>query len=153
MRSSKLTKETINELGVYERDFPQFEVGDTVAVSLRVSEGGKERIQVFEGDVISIRKNGASTCFTVRKIGANSVAVERVLPYYSPLIESIKFIRRGKRRRAKLYYMRDRIGKAARVQEKVLTKEQKELQRQKNAAASAKQAKKQSDSSKKEATK
>lgn len=131
MKSSKLTKETINELGIYERNFPPFDVGDSIAVSLRVKEGDKERIQVFEGDVIAIRKNGASSTFTVRKIGANSIAVERVLPYYSPLIESIKFIRSGKRRRAKLYYMRDRIGKAARVQEKVLTKEQKELQSKK----------------------
>jgi len=137
MRSSKLTKETINELGIYERNFPEFGVGDAIAVSLRVKEGNKERIQVFEGDVISIRKNGASSCFTVRKIGANSVAVERVLPYYSPLIESIRFIRSGKRRRAKLYYMRDRIGKAARVQEKVLTKEQKERQSKKRKAAAA----------------
>jgi len=140
MKSSKLTKETINELGVYERNFPKFEVGDTIAVSLRVKEGDKERIQVFEGDVLGIRKNGASSTFTIRKIGANSIAVERVLPFYSPLIESIRFIRSGKRRRAKLYYMRDRIGKAARVQEKVLTKEQKErkaLQRKASKEAAA----------------
>ena len=131
MKASKFTRETIKELGMYDRDFPDFNVGDAIAVSLRVKEGGKERIQVFEGDVIAMRKNGASSSFTIRKIGANSVPVERVLPFYSPLIDSIKFIRSGKRRRAKLYYIRERIGKAARVEEKVLTKEQKELRAKK----------------------
>ena len=131
MKSKGFTKETISDFGTSKRDFPHFNVGDVISVSLRVKEGDKERIQVFEGDVIAIHKNGVSSTFTVRKIGANSVAVERVLPYYSPLIDSITFIRTGKRRRAKLYYMRDRIGKAARVQEKVLTKEQKEIHEQK----------------------
>jgi len=131
MRANKLTKETISQLGIYERNFPKFNVGDFIAVSLKVKEGDKERKQVFEGDVIAIKKNGSSSSFTVRKIGANAVSVERVLPFYSPLIDSIKFIRSGKRRKAKLYYMRDRIGKAAKVQEKVLTKEQKELQAKK----------------------
>lgn len=133
MKAVKYTKETINELGVYERNFPDFTVGDFIAVSLRVKEGDKERIQVFEGDVISINTNGASTCFTIRKIGANSVPVEKILPFYSPLIESIEFIRGGKKRRAKLYYLRDRVGKSARIQEKVLTKEQKALRVKKNA--------------------
>lgn len=131
MKSKKYSRETIREIGMYDRDFPAFDVGDLVAVSLKVKEGNKERIQVFEGDVIAMHKKGASSTFTVRKIGANSVPVERVLPYYSPLIDSIKFIRSGKTRRAKLYYIRDRVGKAARVQEKVLTKEQKELQAKK----------------------
>jgi len=131
MKARKFTKETINEIGLYEKDLPKFDVGDSIAVSLKVKEAGKERIQVFEGDVIAIRKNGASSTFTIRKIGANSIPVERVLPFFSPLIDKIKFIRSGKKRRAKLYYMRDRIGKAARVQEKVLTKEQKELQAKK----------------------
>jgi len=137
MKASKYTRETINEIGMYDRNFPDFNVGDAIAVSLRVQEGGKERIQVFEGDVIAMRKNGASSSFTIRKIGANAVPVERVLPYYSPLIESIKFIRSGKIRRAKLYYIRERIGKAARVEEKVLTKEQKELRAKKKAAQKA----------------
>ena len=137
MKASKFTRETINEMGIYDRNFPDFNVGDAIAVSLRVKEGGKERIQVFEGDVIAMRKNGASSTFTVRKIGANSVPVERVLPYYSPLIESIRFIRSGKVRRAKLYYIRERIGKAARVAEKVLTKEQKELRAKKKAEKKA----------------
>jgi large subunit ribosomal protein L19 len=72
-----------------------------------------------------VSNNGPSSTFTVRKIGANSVAVERIFPFYSPLIETVRFVKKGKVRRAKLYYMRDRIGKAARVAEKVLTKEQK----------------------------
>jgi len=135
MKSKKLTKETISQLGIYERKFPEFQVGDAIAVSIKIKEGGKERLQVFEGDVIAIHKKGASSSFTVRKIGANSIPVERVFPYYSPLIDSIKPVRKGKVRRAKLYYMRSRIGKAARVQERVLTKEQKEQKRAKSEAA------------------
>jgi large subunit ribosomal protein L19 len=127
MKAKKYTKETINELGVYNRNFPEFSVGDFISVSLRVKEGDKERIQAFEGDVIAFNINGISTTFTIRKIGANSVAVEKVLPVYSPLIESITFIRGGKKRRAKLYYVRDRVGKSARIEEKVLTKDQKDL--------------------------
>lgn len=88
--------------------------------------GDKERLQLFEGDVLAFNHNGISTTFTVRKIGADSVAVERIIPYYSPLIDSIKLIRKGKVRRAKLYYMRKRIGKAAKVQEHVMTKSQRE---------------------------
>jgi len=132
MKSNKLSKETISELGVYKRNFPDFQVGDAIAVSIKIKEGGKERLQVFEGDVIARHLEGASSTFTVRKIASNSIAVERVFPYYAPVIDSIKFVRKGKVRRAKLYYMRDRIGKAARVQEKVLTKEQKEQMRKKN---------------------
>lgn len=126
MKANKLTKETIDQLGVYSRNFPNFEVGDTIAVSRRIKEGNKERLQVFEGDVIAMKKNGAASTFTIRKIGANAVAVELILPYYSPSIDSISFIRSGKKRRAKLYYMRDRVGKAAHVEEKVITREQRE---------------------------
>lgn len=125
MKANKYTKETISDLGKYSRDFANFSIGDAVAVSQRIQEGDKERIQVFEGDVIAMHKNGVSSTFTVRKIGANAVAVERIFPLYSPKLDSIRFIRRGKSRRAKLYYMRDRIGKAARVKEKVLTKAEK----------------------------
>ncbi len=138
MKANKYTKETISELGIFDRNFPEFEVGDTIAVSQRIKEGDKERIQVFEGFVISMHKNGASSTFTVRKIGANSIAVERIFPFYSPKIDSIRFIRHGKTRRAKLYYMRDRIGKAAYVKEKVLTKAEKKhklLAKKGNAAA------------------
>ena len=119
MKATKFTRETIRELGMYTRKFPIFAVGDTIAVSQRIKEGDKERLQVFEGDVLAISNNGVSSTFILRKIGANAVAVERVFPYYSPLIDSIKFIRRGKVRRSKLYFMRDRIGKAARVREKI----------------------------------
>lgn len=122
MKAQGLTKETISQLGVAKRDFPAFNIGDAVAVSVRIKEGNKERLQVFEGDVIGMHKNGASSTFTVRKIGAHSVSVERVFPFDCPTIESIKFIRHGKARRAKLYYIRERIGKAARVAEKVVSK-------------------------------
>ena len=93
-----------------------------------LGKGDKERLQVFEGDVIAIHNNGVSSTFTVRKIGANSVSVERIFPYYSPKINAVTFIRKGKVRRAKLYYMRKRIGKAARVQEKVVSRIQREQQ-------------------------
>ena len=127
MKAKKFTKETIRELGVSQVQFPKFREGDTIAVSLRIKDEGKEakeRIQIFEGDVIAIRRAGASSNFTVRKIGANAIAVERKIPFYSPLIEKIKVISRGDVRRAKLYYLRDRIGKAARVKELVITQAQ-----------------------------
>lgn len=133
MRAKHLTKETICGIQLQDRSFPHFQVGDTVAVSLRITEGGKERIQVFEGDVIAMKGSGASKTFTVRKIAANSVSVEKILPLYSPNVAGIKFIRTGKVRRAKLYYMRDRIGKAARVKEKIMTREQKEQKRKAHA--------------------
>lgn len=129
MKAKKLTKETVLSMGMGDRKFDKFSIGDAVRVSQKIKEGDKERIQMFEGDVIAMSKNGISSTFTVRKIGANAVSVERIYPYYSPLIEHVSFLRRGKVRRAKLYYMRDRIGKASRVAEKVLTKEQKEQER------------------------
>ncbi len=134
MKAKKYTRETIMQIGTMDRKFDSFTVGDAIRVSQKIKEGEKERTQIFEGDVIAMRKNGIATTFTVRKIGANSVAVERVFPYYSPLIEKVEFLRKGKIRRAKLYYMRDRIGKAARVAEKILTKEQKEQSRENNAS-------------------
>ncbi|KKP35790.1 MAG: 50S ribosomal protein L19 [candidate division TM6 bacterium GW2011_GWF2_32_72] len=125
MKANKLTKETILNVGTEDRGFPNFQVGDTIVVHQRCKEGDKERIQLFEGDVIAYRSKGISSTFTVRKIGANAVAVEKIFPYYSPMIKAIDFVRRGDVRRAKLYFMRDRIGKAARVKEKVMTKVQK----------------------------
>lgn len=121
MKANKLTRETIRHVGVTNRGFPDFNVGDTIAVSQRIKEGDKERIQIFEGDVIKRRKYGISSTFTVRKIAANAVPVERIFPDYSPLIESIKVVRRGDVRRAKLYYLRGRVGKAGRVKEKVVS--------------------------------
>lgn len=135
MKAKKFTRETIRDLGTYERPFLNIEIGSTVAVSQKIKEGDKERIQIFEGDVIAINNNGPSSTFTVRKIGANAIAVERIFPFYSPRIENIHFVKKGDVRRAKLYYMRDRVGKAARVAEKVLTKEQKERERAAHAPA------------------
>ncbi|HLB93633.1 MAG TPA: 50S ribosomal protein L19 [Candidatus Babeliales bacterium] len=140
MRASKYTKETINTLGIAEqRNFPDFAAGDTIAVSVRILEGDKERIQVFQGDVIAIHTNGISSTFTVRKLGANNVFVERIFPYYAPVISSIEFIRKGKVRRAKLFYVRDRVGRSARIAEDIQTREQKlaraEIGRNKSAVA------------------
>jgi large subunit ribosomal protein L19 len=98
-------------------DLPDFKPGDTVRVHVRVVEGEKERIQVFEGVVISIRGGGNDRTFTVRKV-SGGIGVERIFPYYSPMIRTVELGRRGKIRRAKLYYLRDRIGKRARVKEK-----------------------------------
>lgn len=134
MKANKLTKETISGLGVEPRAFPDFAIGDTIAVSQWITEGTKKRIQIFEGDVIANHKKGASSTFMVRKIGANSVAVERIYPYYAPLIESIAIVKRGKVRRAKLYYLRDRVGKKARIKERVLTKEERAAEEVKQAA-------------------
>lgn len=125
MRADKLTKETILQMGISDRKFPEFGPGDAVRVAQRVKEGDKERTQHFEGDVIAIHNNGISSTFTVRRIGANGVSVERIFPFHSPNVEGIEFLRRGETRRAKLYYMRERIGKEARVKEHVLTHEEK----------------------------
>lgn len=119
MKAKKYTRETIRDMGIADRGFPVFSIGDTVAVSQLIKEGDKERIQVFEGDVIAMHNKGISSTFTVRRIGANAVSVERIFPIYSPKIDSIKFVRKGQVRRAKLYYIRERVGKAARVTEKV----------------------------------
>ena len=126
MRAEKLTSETILNLGVADRKFPDFWIGDTIEVHQLVTEGNKERVQIFKGDVIAIRNKGCSSVFTVRKIGANNVPVERIFPYYSPIIKSIGVVRKGKTRRAKAYYVRDRVGKSARFTEALLTKKQKE---------------------------
>ncbi len=122
MKAKTYTRETIRDLGVTERNFPKFGIGDTIIISQRIKEGDKERLQTFEGDIIAMRANGAASTFTIRKIGANSVSVEKIIPYYSPLLESIKFVRQGKARRAKLFYMRKRVGKAARVEEDIVSK-------------------------------
>lgn len=122
MKAKGYTKETIRELGMKERNFPAFAAGDAIIVIQRIKEGDKERLQEFEGDVIAIKNRGASSTFTIRRIGADSVAVERIFPFYSPRIDSIKFVRKGKVCRAKLFYMRERIGKRARVKELVVGK-------------------------------
>ena len=117
MKASKLTKETILSTNLTDKKFPEFKSGDTIEVSQVVREGNKERLQTFTGDVIAQKKNGISSTFTVRKISANSVAVERIFPYYSPIVDSIKVLKRGDVRRAKLYYIRDRVGKEAKIKE------------------------------------
>lgn len=127
MKASAFTRETIRELGISERNFPDFQIGDTIAVHQNIKEGDKERIQIFEGDVIARANKGASSTFIVRKMGANSVSVEKIFPYFSPLIHSIVLVRRGEVRRAKLYYLRDRVGKAARIREKVVSKAQRKV--------------------------
>jgi large subunit ribosomal protein L19 len=98
-------------------DLPAFRVGDTVKVHVRIVEGGRERIQVFEGLVISINRKGARTSFTVRKV-SYGIGVERVFPLNSPLIDKIELVTRGRVRRSKLYYIRGLRGKAARIKEK-----------------------------------
>ena len=99
----------------YERtDIPEFSVGDTVKVFLKVREGNKERIQVFEGFVLKRQNGGISETFTVRKI-SSGVGVEKTFPLHSPRIEKIELVRKGDVRRAKLNYMRERTGKAAKI--------------------------------------
>ena len=96
---------------------PEFWPGDTVKVNVRVVEGTRERIQAYEGVVIAVKNRGLNSSFTVRKISYNE-GVERVFPLHSPRVESIEVIKRGKVRRAKLYYLRERRGKSARIAEK-----------------------------------
>lgn len=98
-------------------DLPDFRPGDTVRVNVRVIEGGRERVQAFEGVVIARDGGGLRETFTVRKISFG-VGVERIFPVHAPIIHSVEVIRRGDVRRAKLYYLRDRIGKGTRIKEK-----------------------------------
>ena len=98
-------------------DIPPFRSGDTLRVNVRVKEGDKERIQAFEGVCIARRGSGVSETFTVRKI-SNGVGVERIFPVHSPMIGDIQVVRRGRVRRAKLYYLRNLTGKATRIKEK-----------------------------------
>ncbi|MCC5873571.1 MAG: 50S ribosomal protein L19 [Gammaproteobacteria bacterium] len=100
------------------REVPDFRPGDTVVVQVRVTEGNRERLQAFEGVVIGIRSRGINSAFTVRKI-SHGVGVERTFQTYSPQIESISIKRRGDVRQAKLYYLRDLSGRAARIREKI----------------------------------
>ena len=99
-------------------DIPEFRVGDTINVGVKIIEGKRERVQDFEGIVIAIKGSGISKNFVVRKI-SQGVGVERTFPMNSPVIDSIEVVRRGKVRRAKLYYLRGRVGKAAKITEKL----------------------------------
>lgn len=98
-------------------DLPDFTAGDTISIKVKVIEGNKERIQVFSGVCIKRHDDGINSTFTVRKI-SNGVGVERIFPLHSPRIEKIEIVRRGNVRRAKLYYLRQLQGKAARIKEK-----------------------------------
>jgi len=140
MKAEGKTKETIMVHGVTDRGFPSFRVGDTIAVTQRIKEGNKERAQVFEGDVIAMKTRGIASTFTVRKIGAHSIAVERIFPLYSPRVSKIKIVKHGDVRRAKLYYVRERIGKAARLREKIITKRDTKTAAQKTPEAPAPEA-------------
>ena len=99
-------------------EVPEFRVGDTVRVHALIKEGNRERIQVFEGTVIKKQNGSNRTTFTVRKL-SNGVGVEKTWPLHSPNVEKVEIVRKGKVRRAKLYYLRDRVGKAAKVKELV----------------------------------
>ncbi len=98
-------------------DVPQMHPGDTIRAHVKVREGGKERIQIFEGIVIAMKNGGVARNVTLRKI-SSGVGVERTLPLHSPNVAKFEVLRRGKVRRAKLYYLRDKVGKAARIEEK-----------------------------------
>jgi large subunit ribosomal protein L19 len=107
----KVSREQLRE------NIPQFGPGDTLRVNVRVREGEKERIQVFEGICIARKGGGVSETFTVRKV-SGGIGVERIFPVHSPSLESIEVVRRGRVRRAKLYYLRELRGKSARIREK-----------------------------------
>jgi large subunit ribosomal protein L19 len=113
----------INAEQMQGKEIPDFNPGDTVVVQVKVKEGTRERLQAFEGVVIAKRNRGLNSAFTVRKISHN-VGVERVFQTYSPVVDSITVKRRGDVRRAKLYYLRDLAGRAARIKEKLVSKKE-----------------------------
>lgn len=99
-------------------EVPKFNIGDTVKVHVKIKEGDKSRIQVFEGTVIAKKHGGISETFTVRRV-AHGCGIERVFPLHSPVVDKVEVVRNGKVRRAKLYYLRDRVGKSAKVKEQI----------------------------------
>ncbi len=113
---SEIIKEIENEQ--LKETAPELNVGDTVKVHGKIKEGNRERIQIFEGTIIKVQGTGARATFTVRK-NSNGVGVEKTWPVHSPLVEKVEIVRSGKVRRAKLTYLRGRVGKAAKVKEKV----------------------------------
>lgn len=104
--------------GMIKEDRPHIKVGDVVKVHVKIREGERERIQVFEGTIIAVKGSGVSETFTVRRV-SYGVGVERVFPVHSPNVDKVELVRTGKVRRAKLYYLRDRVGKAAKVKEHI----------------------------------
>ncbi|WP_458699759.1 50S ribosomal protein L19 [Sulfurospirillum sp. 1307] len=109
--------ESFEKAQIESKNVPDFRAGDTLRVAVLIKEGDKQRVQNFEGVCIARRGEGTGETFIVRKIGANSVGVERIFPIYSDSIQEIKVLRRGRVRRAKLFYLRERRGKAARIKE------------------------------------
>ncbi len=101
-----------------KKDVPVIEIGSTVKVHVRIKEGEKERIQIFEGTVIAKNNSGIAETFTVRRLSYGT-GVERVFPVHSPIVAKVETVRKGKVRRAKLYFLRDRVGKAAKVKERI----------------------------------
>lgn len=101
-----------------KKEIPQFDIGDTVRIDVNIREGERERIQVFEGTVIARKGSGISETFTVRRV-SYGVGVERVFPIHSPNVKAVSIVRKGSVRRAKLYFLRDRVGKAAKVKEQI----------------------------------
>jgi len=111
----------VEEQTAHKPEHPAFRPGDNIVVSYKIIEGDKERIQDFRGDVLQIKGSGATKTFTVRKV-SNGVGVERIFPYFSPIIDGIKILKRGKVRRARLYYLRELVGKKARIKERKFIK-------------------------------
>jgi large subunit ribosomal protein L19 len=109
--------ENFENAQIAEKNIPDFRAGDTVRLAVTIKEGDKTRVQDYEGVCIAIRGEGTGKTIMVRKIGANGVGIERIFPIYSESINEIKVIRRGRVRRAKLYYLRDLAGKKARIKE------------------------------------
>ena len=110
----KLIKDIENKY--IRNDIPDFSSGDTVKVNVRVTEGSRERIQIFEGVVIAINVDGINKTITVRKVSFG-IGVERIFPVHAPIVSSIEVLKKGKVRRSKLYYLRERIGKSAKIKE------------------------------------
>ena len=104
--------------GMLKEERPNINIGDVVKVHVKIKEGDKSRIQVFEGTVIAKKHGGISETFTVRRV-AHGCGIERVFPLHSPVVDKVEIVRYGKVRRAKLYYLRDRVGKAAKVKEQI----------------------------------
>lgn len=119
-----------------KKDIPAFNVGDTVKVHIKIKEGSRERIQIFEGFVLKKQNGGISETFTVRRI-ASGVGVEKTFPVHSPLVEKIEVVRQGDVRRAKLHYMRERTGKSAKIKAKEYSEEQLAAVAEAKAAAEA----------------
>ncbi|NNE30610.1 MAG: 50S ribosomal protein L19 [Saprospiraceae bacterium] len=107
----------VNDQNITQKELPSFRAGDSVAVNYKIIEGAKERIQTFKGDVLQVKGTGTTKTFTVRKM-SNGIGVERIFPLFSPSIASVQILKRGKVRRAKLFYLRNLVGKKARIKEK-----------------------------------